>query len=369
MARVPGSTFEESWPAVTAADRRRLLAEVLRGVSRSFYLTLRVLPSDLREPVGLAYLLARAADTVADTRLISPGDRLGHLLAFRDQVKGPARLEALRQLEMALTDKQSRPAERELLTRLPAAFSMLEASPEPDRALVRSVVVALTRGMETDLTTFPAEDSGRIAAFDDDAALDRYTYDVAGCVGEFWTAITMAHVPSLKAWDGERMARTGVAFGKALQLTNVLRDVPKDLRIGRCYLPRAGLSGVGLSPEELLDPSNGVRARPVLEAWIETALGHYAAAEEYLLAIPRRCVRLRLAVLWPILIGLATLARLARNQRWLDPAHPSRVSRGWVYQTMALSWPGARSNRLLRAWIGHLRQRVEVALYPGFVPP
>jgi farnesyl-diphosphate farnesyltransferase len=362
MARDPGPTVEESWPAVTAADRRRLLAGLLREVSRTFYLTLRVLPSDLREPVGLAYLLARAADTVADTRLISPGDRLGHLLAFRGQIKGPARLEDLRKLERALTEKQSSPAERELLTRLPTAFSMLEASPEPDRALVRSVVVALTRGMETDLTVFPAEDSGRIAAFEDDVALDRYTYDVAGCVGEFWTAITMAHLPALKAWDGERMARTGVSFGKALQLTNVLRDVPMDLRIGRCYLPQTGLSGAGLSPEELLDPSSGVRARPVLVAWIETALEHYAAAEEYLLAIPRRCVRIRLAVLWPILIGLATLARLARNRRWLDPAHPSRVSRGWVYRTMAVSWPGAGSNRLLRAWIAHLRKQVQAAL-------
>jgi farnesyl-diphosphate farnesyltransferase len=362
MARVSGPTVEEPWPEVTAADRRRLLAGLLREVSRTFYLTLRVLPSDLREPVGLAYLLARAADTVADTRLISPGDRLGHLLAFRGQIEGPARLEDLRQLERALTGQQSKPAERELLTRLPAAFSMLEASPEPDRALVRTVVVALTRGMETDLTTFPAEDSGRIAAFDDDAALDRYTYDVAGCVGEFWTAITMAHVPALKAWDGERMACTGVSFGKALQLTNVLRDLPKDLRIGRCYLPKSGLSGVGLSPEELLDPANGVLARPVLVSWIETALEHYAAAEEYLLAIPRRCVRLRLAVLWPVLIGLATLARLARNQRWLDPAHPSRVSRRWVYRTMAISWPASPSNRLLRAWIAHLRKRVEAGL-------
>ena len=98
MARISGPTVEEPWPAVTAADRRRLLAGLLREVSRTFYLTLRVLPSSLREPVGLAYLLARAADTVADTRLISPGDRLGHLLGFRDQVKGPARLEDLRRL-------------------------------------------------------------------------------------------------------------------------------------------------------------------------------------------------------------------------------------------------------------------------------
>ncbi|MCI0869448.1 MAG: squalene/phytoene synthase family protein, partial [Chloroflexi bacterium] len=51
-------------------DGQRLLTDLLKGVSRSFYLTLRVLPGGIREPVGLAYLLARAADTIADTTLI-----------------------------------------------------------------------------------------------------------------------------------------------------------------------------------------------------------------------------------------------------------------------------------------------------------
>ena len=52
-----------------------LLGSLLRQVSRSFYLSLAVLPRSLREPIGLAYLLARAADTIADTRLIPRDDR------------------------------------------------------------------------------------------------------------------------------------------------------------------------------------------------------------------------------------------------------------------------------------------------------
>ena len=121
-----------------------------------------MLPLELREPVGLAYLLARAADTIADTRLVSPAQRLEHLISFRDQVNGPARLEPLWRIGQVLTDKQAIPEEQELLTSLPSAFSMLEASPEPDRSLIRSVVVTLTLGMGTDLTVFPVEDSGRL---------------------------------------------------------------------------------------------------------------------------------------------------------------------------------------------------------------
>ncbi len=349
-------------PAVSPDERRRILGELLKSVSRAFYLSLRVLPAGLREPIGLAYLLARAADTVADSRLLQPGERLQHLLSFRRQVEGPASTGALRAIERALTAKQSLPAERALLQSLPPAFAMLERLPDADRVRVRRVVVTLTEGMEMDLTTFPAEDSGRIATLPDAAALDRYTYLVAGCVGEFWTEMLVAHTPALRCWDVKRMSEIGVRFGKALQLTNVLRDVPKDLRMGRCYLPLNELTAAGVKPEELLKAETGSKARPVLVNWLKVAMGHFSAAEEYLLAHPRRCVRLRLAAFWPILIGLATLELLARNAAWLDPTCPSKVTRGWVYRVLTGSLLVAPSNLFLERWLGSWRERVLCAL-------
>lgn len=338
------------------------MGDLLREVSRSFYLTLRVLPGNLRAPIGLAYLLARAADTIADTRLIQPKERLSHLLGFREQVKGPADAEGLRRIGSLLTGQQALTQERVLLSSLPEIFSMLETVGEEDRTLIRSVVVTLSKGMEADLTTFPAEDSGRISALPDSAALDRYIYQVAGCVGEFWTAITMARTKGLAGWDRAHMGELGVRFGKALQMTNVLRDVPKDLRLGRCYFPQDKLEALGITPDALLDPLTCRTARPLLVDGIRTALGHFEAAEEYVLAIPRRHLRLRLAALWPVLIGLATLSELARNNDWLDLGRPSKVSRSWVYGMMIRSLPAARSNSLLRSWIGRLRRRVEQVL-------
>ena len=175
----------------------------------------------------------------------------------------------------------------------------------------------------------------------------------------------MAHVPALYGWNANDMSAKGVRFGKALQLTNVLRDVPKDLRLGRCYLPQSWLSAAGLASHDLLQPSQVSAARPVLYAGIERSLEHFTAAEEYVLAIPGRCLRLRLAALWPVLIGLATLARLARNDGWLDPDKPSRVNRGWVYRMMARSWPSAASDTLLRRWISGLRREVEASFGTG----
>ena len=349
----------------------------MRGVSRTFYLTLRVLPRDLREPVGLAYLLARAADTIADTRLLPPAQRLDLLLAFRGQVRGPADLRVLQRIESGLTEEQANfqatpraipraiPMELTLLASLPEVFALLEGLPEDDGRLVRSVLATLTYGMESDLINFPAEDSGQIAALEEAADQDRYIYHVAGCVGQFWTEISMAHVAGLNKWDPKGMSELGIGYGKALQLTNVLRDVPRDLRLGRCYLPMEHLEPVGLKPPDLLDVQSGQRAWPVLAQGIETALDHYAAAEKYVVAVPRRCFRLRLAVLWPMLIGLATLSRLAqdaRNGLWLHPERPSRVRRRWVYRTIALSLPAVVSNLALRAWVRSLRRGVESRL-------
>lgn len=347
---------------VTKADNERLLTDLLKGVSRAFYLTLRVLPRGLREPVGLAYLLARAADTIADTRLVSPDQRLEHLLAFRAVVDGDASLKSLIEIRDSLTEKQDDSIERILLESLPQAFGLLEKLPEFDRQYVQSIVSKLTVGMEYDLTMFPAEDSGEIRAVKDFDELDDYTYHVAGCVGEFWTAISVAHTNVLRNWNVDHMSEMGVMFGKALQLTNVLRDVPKDIRIGRCYLPEDGLSSVGLAPRDLLDAANGATARPVLVEGIRTALAHYEYAERYLLAIPRRCLRLRLAVLWPVLIGLGTLEKLASNRNWLDPGSPSKVPRGWVYRMLAASVICVPSDTILHVWIAGLRKRVDKAL-------
>lgn len=357
-----GVGTEGGLPPISDVEKDALLSELLRGVSRAFYLTIRVLPRRLREPIGLAYLLARAADTIADTSMLPSNERLKHLLAFRGQVEGAASLDALREISGSLTDMQAIPDERVLLESLPKVFALLESLSVTDQGHVRSVVATLTRGMEIDLGTFPSEDSGDVAAFRDWAELDNYTYYVAGCVGEFWTAVTMEHTPSLGNWDVTHMSEVGVRFGKALQMTNVLRDVPKDLRLGRCYLPQDELLAAGLSPGDLLDSANDAKARAVLVEGIRKTLEHYVAAEEYLLAIPRRHLRLRLAVLWPILIGLGTLERLALNEGWLDLEMPSKVSRGWVYRMLVLSLLSGRSNGALHWWIGRLRKRVGKAI-------
>ena len=342
-------------PGVTPEEEARLLGPVLKDTSRAFYLTLRVLPGNLRIPLGLAYLLARTADTIADSKTTSTDERLQRLLEFRGLVEGKGGADMV--LPLARTAGEGLGgAERELVGAMPKIISMLDSLDEMDRFRVRQVVVTLTQGMELDLTYFR---EGGVTAFETLEQLDEYTYLVAGCVGRFWTQMCMAHNPRLGSWNADEMSEKGIRFGKALQLTNILRDVPKDLRLGRCYLPLKVLERVGLSAENLLQTTNSDAARPALTWGISQALDHYKTAAEYLHAIPKRYYRLRLATAWPLLMGLGTLAELVKNKEWLNPDCRSKVSRGWVYRMMAASGVKVMSRRAINGWIAGLRGEVE----------
>ncbi|AXC13269.1 Phytoene synthase [Acidisarcina polymorpha] len=343
-------------------DRAILLGPLLKGVSRSFYLTLRVLPAEMRDPIGVAYLLARAADTIADTSLIPPGQRLELLLSLRRQVNGAQDEGALHRIAVEVASQQDQSDERTLLRSLGVALKLLAQLGEPDQQMVRDIVTTLTSGMEFDLRKFPAELSGDIVALQEFAELEHYIYMVAGCVGEFWTEMTYAHMPGTLKGSPQTMLNHGVRFGKALQMTNVLRDCSKDLRIGRCYLPTTVLDRFGLNPRDLLLSEASRRARPVLFELVEIALDYFRDAVTYTLAIPAFSVRLRLACLWPVFIGLETLTLLVDNDEWLNPAKLSKIRRVDVYRIMAYSIPLVGSDRLLRGRAEGLIRGIETKI-------
>jgi len=117
---------------------------------------------------------------------------------------------------------------------------------------------------------------------------------------------------------------------------NILRDLPADLRLGRCYLPEKRLVAENLKPPELLDPANESRFRPAYNHYLSQAEDHLAAGWGYTNALPRRSMRVRLACAWPILIGLQTL-KLLRRATVLGRQTPVKISRADVKQWMLRS--------------------------------
>jgi farnesyl-diphosphate farnesyltransferase len=318
------------------------VSRLLKDVSRSFYLTLRVLPGKIRSPIGLAYLLARTTDTITDTELVAPEQRLEALQALRERIQG--RRDAPLDFG-ALARQQGSRAEAVLLERCEASLALLRELPSADAQRVREVLNTITSGQELDLRRFAGASARSLVALRTDEELDDYTYRVAGCVGEFWTRMCRTHLFPRAPLDDEFLLRNGVRFGQGLQLVNILRDVAADLRHGRCYLPAERLAGSDLSPADLLLPANEPRLRPLYDTYLDRAEAHLLAGWAYTNALPRGCVRVRLACAWPILIGRETLKRL-RAGNALDPAQRIKVSRRDVRQLMLRSvllypWRGA----------------------------
>lgn len=233
---------------------------LLKRVSRSFYLTLRLLPGEVRESIALAYLLARLTDTLADG---------------------------------AATD-----GEKELLARQGEIRAQLEKS--PDREAIRVVWQTIQEGQRFDRERFAAPGSPPLS----EEELDRYTYLVAGCVGEFWTKLCAQKLASFSRRPVSEMTDLGILFGKGLQLVNILRDRHADAQLGRVYVP----------PERL-------------EATLALARGYLRGAERYVKSVKNH--RVRAACALPLLLAVGTLDLVQRTPEAFRPK-VSRVRVWWL---------------------------------------
>jgi farnesyl-diphosphate farnesyltransferase len=258
----------------------------------------------LREPIALAYLLARTTDTVADTAQISGSVRMETLELLRNAIEGTASRDVVVELLASFVSLQENASERRLLQSLPDLLVSLERMEYADRNDIRLVLQNITAGQALDLQRF--DNPQQIRALVTAADLEEYTYLVAGCVGEFWTRICFRHVRQFSSRTEDEMLALGKHYGMALQLINVLRDAGQDLRAGRCYFPEHELSALHLAPSQILSEPD--RFQPVYRTWLEKARAGLVSGMEYSRSIKNR--RVRGATVLPALIGVRTLALL-----------------------------------------------------------
>jgi len=299
--------------SLTPSTNHRPGLALLRGVSRSFYLSIRLLPPTLREPIGLAYLLARATDTLADTATLPAAQRQASLAQLTRAIAGDAQArQDLPSLMAAFTPLQQDPAERALIEALPACLDWLDAQDGADRDDIRTVLGHITRGQMLDVERFGSAAPGKVVALADAAELDEYTYLVAGCVGEFWTRLGRRHVPAFSELPDAELMALGRQFGQALQLVNILRDLAADVAAGRCYLPADALAAAGLAPHTLLVqplPPGALNALSIVwRPWRDRA-GH-GTDQGMRYALSLRSRRVRAATALPALLAARTLALL-----------------------------------------------------------
>jgi farnesyl-diphosphate farnesyltransferase len=343
--------------------RPATLRHILKRVSRSFYLSLIILPKPVRLQISLAYLFCRAADTIADTYILPSSERQQALDVFRRQFQSPAyRIADLEWLTQQILPHQATAGEEALLQSLPACFDLYTTFSKTDQELISTLVLTLTKGMDMDLAHFPTPASHSVRALPGYDDLDRYTYYVAGVVGAFWTRMHAAHLPILQQCTPEELCQRGIRFGQGLQMTNILKDIAHDYRLGRCYLPESALSALHVEVRELQSPQTLARIRPLLNDLVRITLDHLDHARDYVCALPIGMVRLRLSCIWPLLFAVQTLAAICQAPNLLSPDIRVKISRGEVYRTMSKSLWYLVSRRAFKAYYATMRQRVEQCL-------
>jgi len=215
----------------------------------SFYAAMRILPRAQREAMFQIYSFCRAVDDIADSD--GPRDeRRAALAQWRTDIDALYRGE-------------------------PPAHLASYAASVKTFGLKREDFLAIIDGMEMD------------AAADirapDEATLDLYCDRVASAVGRL-----SVRVFGLPEEDGCALAHQ---LGRALQLTNILRDIDEDAAIGRLYLPRERLAAAGIASD---DPAT-VAADPRLPAacapLVAQAKDYFAAADAIMARHPRQFVR------------------------------------------------------------------------------
>jgi farnesyl-diphosphate farnesyltransferase len=326
-----------------AIHTKDLGGPLLASVSRSFYLSIRLLPRKLRAPVGLAYLLARASDTIADSAEVPAATRLQHLAAFARMIR-TGKTDGLADLQHDIHTPHT--GETMLLCNLDRCLRWLAQLENKDRSEIVDVLEKIIRGQTLDLERFGNRDA-HVIALQSAEELDEYTYLVAGCVGEFWTRVCLNHLPGCSTLGLADLRKLGAEYGKGLQLVNILRDFPEDLRNGRCYLPEPELRAAGTSPTPLLDAP--AKAQPVYDRWRERAIAQLDAGYEYITTL--RSARLRAACFLPWYIGLRTLDQLGKPGT-LERTEKVKVSRSTVRFAFACALASAFSERAL-AWSYH----------------
>lgn len=259
---------------------------ILDSVSRTFALTIPLLPAPIEKVVGNTYLLCRIIDTIEDAAELDLEAKSQLSMLFLDAVLGNVPVAAFVTPCLEALKQYPNHDEIDLIAHTPTVLRILHTCPLSDQAAVGRCVSIMSEGM----LRFHAKQSKD--GLRDMQEFETYCYVVAGVVGELLTTIFSSYSPAFakKIQGHESLA---IAFGQALQMTNILKDSVADRDRGVSWKPSQ------VSQRELLQ---------IAYQKLELSL-------EYILLIPKAEVGMRRFCFLAFGLAVMTLNQIAANEQ------------------------------------------------------
>ena len=324
------------------------LTGILPGVSRTFALTIPVLPKDLAEVVSTAYLLCRIADTIEDDPALEPERKTEFHERFLAVIEGKEDSKAFAAALTPRLSDQVLPAERDLVSNTAKVVRALRGFGAREQQAVTRCLVVMCSGM-------PKFQRNRsLMGLRDLEEMGAYCCVVAGVVGDLLTELFCLHCPDLRK-HRRKLRRLGVSFGLGLQMTNILKDIWEDRRNGSCWLPRSLFAGPGNELKRLRAICGTEGFQSGLKSLIGVAHRHLLNAAEFTSMIPRSEAGIRRFCLWTLGLAIMTLKKLHRNPDFTSGAEV-KVSRRTVKAIILAGNFSIASNRRLM-WLFRLASR------------
>ena len=315
-------------------------ASILPGVSRTFALTIPVLPSPLSEVVTNAYLLCRLADTIEDDVGLDDIQKSEFHERFVAVVDGHGDADSFARDLLPLLSQRTLEAERELVANTAAVIRVTAGFQPPVQAALRRCVRIMCQGMPL----FQRNKS--LSGLADLEELGVYCYFVAGVVGEMLTDLFCQHSSEL-ADKREELQALAVSFGQGLQMTNILKDVWDDQQADTCWWPRSVFQARGIDLLDIADVHTTPEFADGLQELVAVTHAHLRAALEYTCLIPKRETGIRKFCLWAIGLAVLTLRKIHANPSFRS-GEDVKVSRRTVKATIVTTNMTLMSNRALR---------------------
>jgi farnesyl-diphosphate farnesyltransferase len=320
-------------------DEIKICWKILPRVSRSFALAISLLPKPLSDQTMLTYLLYRLIDTVEDSQAkLAVKKRFfsSILRLFSSKKYSPSKFIWLRKEMVAQIDCTY---EHELIDSLPEFAAAFYSQPKK----VRAAAVKWGREMAYGMLYFQKK---QIRTFADQS---RYSHYVAGVVGYFFNDLLYINKIISRSLRN-KLQRKARHFGLALQKVNILRDVAHDVEKKRYYWPLQLIRRYKLDYESLLDPKNRMKAMEILREEIEDAMKYLKAGIEYIKALPKEELGVRLFCLIPLFMAIESYLACVNNSNVFDKSKRVKISRLQVWAILLRSQILGKQNDKIEEW-------------------